>query len=569
MCGRFFVSCSQKQRHRMTLEERIRQLEERNAELEKRLADKDSRIADLDSIIASKDSRIADLDRTVTSKDNRIADLDRKIVSKDNRIAYLEQQLYGSRSEKRLPINPDALQLSLFSAEIDAQEQQRLDAAIAKDEERREKLLKVDGYERKVRKPIDTSKLEVREEHIYPDGINPDEYNEVEPLVTESLVLVHQRMYIRRIVRHKYVLKTSLQQTYPERQVFEVAALPPAPIHKCMASESVLADILVQKFVYHLPFYRVIQKYREMGVTVSDSTLGGWYAAVCEKMKVLYDKLKSDILSCPYIQVDESTIPVIDNEKSKTRKGYMWCVRDASGSGVFFHYDMGSRGTQVAMSLLKDYQGAIQSDGYDVYNKFTGMEGKTMLGCWAHARRKFVEAMKENERLASEALVYIGDLYHVETLAAGLDDEEHMQMRREKSYPQIRKFEEWMQAKYFDPSMGPLMRTAIEYTFKRLPKLSMYVNDGRWHIDNNGVENAIRPLAIGRKNYLFCGSDASAVRASMIYSFIATCKANDVEPREWFEDVIRRIPEYENGRSDVTHLLPKNWKRNSNDCNQR
>ena len=549
--------------HRMTLEERIKQLEERNAELEKRLADKDSRIADLDRAIASKDSRIADLDRTVTSRDNRIADLDRKIVSKDNRIAYLEQQLYGSRSEKRLPINPDALQLSLFATEIDPQEQQRLDASIAKDEEKREKLLKVDGYERKVRKPIDTSRLEVREEHIYPEGINLEEYNEMEPLVTESLVLVPQKMYIRRIVRHKYALKASLQQSEPERRIFEVADLPAAPLHKCMASESVLADILVQKFVYHLPFYRVIQKYREMGVSVSDSTLGGWYAAVCEKLKPIYDRLKVDILSAPYIQVDESTVPVIDNEKSKTRKGYMWCVRDASGSGVFFHYDMGSRGTQVAMSLLKDYQGAIQSDGYDVYSKFTGMEGKTMLGCWAHARRKFVDAMKENEKLASEALVYIGDLYHIETLTAEMTNEERMKKRREMAYPQIIKFEEWMQAKYFDPSMGPLMRTAIEYTFKRLPKLSMYVNDGSWHIDNNGVENAIRPLAIGRKNYLFCGSDASAVRASMIYSFIATCKAAGIEPREWFEDVISRIPEYENGKADVTHLLPKNWKASS------
>lgn len=547
----------------MTLEERIKQLEERNAELEKRLADKDSRIADLDRAIASKDSRIADLDRTVTSRDNRIADLDRKIVSKDNRIAYLEQQLYGSRSEKRLPINPDALQLSLFATEIDPQEQQRLDASIAKDEEKREKLLKVDGYERKVRKPIDTSRLEVREEHIYPEGINLEEYNEMEPLVTESLVLVPQKMYIRRIVRHKYVLKASLQQPESERRIFEVADLPAAPLHKCMASESVLADILVQKFVYHLPFYRVIQKYREMGVSVSDSTLGGWYAAVCEKLKPIYDRLKVDILSAPYIQVDESTVPVIDNEKSKTRKGYMWCVRDASGSGVLFHYDMGSRGTQVAMSLLKDYQGAIQSDGYDVYSKFTGMEGKTMLGCWAHARRKFVDAMKENERLASEALVYIGDLYHIETLTAEMTNEERKKKRREMAYPQIIKFEEWMQMKYFDPSMGPLMRTAIEYTFKRLPKLSMYVNDGSWHIDNNGVENAIRPLAVGRKSYLFCGSDASAVRASMIYSFIATCKAAGIEPREWFEDVIRRIPEYENGKADVTHLLPKNWKASS------
>ena len=109
-----------------------------------------------------------------------------------------------------------------------------------------------------------------------------------------------------------------------------------------------------------------------------------------------------------------------------------------------------------------------------------------------------MDAMKENERLASEALVYIGDLYHIETLTAEMTNEERKKKRREMAYPQIIKFEEWMQMKYFDPSMGPLMRTAIEYTFKRLPKLSMYVNDGSWHIDNNGVENAIRPLAVGR-----------------------------------------------------------------------
>lgn len=116
---------------------------------------------------------------------------------------------------------------------------------------------------------------------------------------------------------------------------------------------------------------------------------------------------------------------------------------------------------------------------------------------------------------------------------------------------------------------GSFTSEHLEYTFKRLPKLSMYVTNGSWKIDNNGVENAIRPLAIGRKNYLFCGNDASAVRASMIYSFIATCKACGIEPREWLEDVIRRIPEYENGRSDVSHLLPGNWKPHSNDSNQR
>ena len=203
-----------------------------------------------------------------------------------------------------------------------------------------------------------------------------------------------------------------------------------------------------------------------------------------------------------------------------------------------------------------------QTDGYEVYESFENMPGKRMIGCWAHARRKFVEAMGENEKLASEALVYIGDFYHVETLAkeAEMSPDERMALRKEKAYPQIRKFEEWIEAKYPDTTEGSLIRSAMEYAYVRLPKLSMYVNNGDWLIDNNLVENAIRPLALGRKNYLFCGNDASAIRASMMYSFIATCKANDVDPRSWFEDVIRRIPEYERGQMDVTPLLPQHWK---------
>ena len=268
--------------------------------------------------------------------------------------------------------------------------------------------------------------------------------------------------------------------------------------------------------------------------------------------------------------MDESTIPVIDNEKRKTRKGYMWCVRDVLGGSVFFHYDLGSRSSRTAMTLLKDFRGAIQSDGYEVYEKFDGLEDKTMLGCWAHARRKFVEAMGENGTLASEALVYIGDLYHVETLAkeAGMSPEGRMTLRKEKAYPQIRKFEEWIEAKYPYTTDGSLLRKAMEYTYKRLPKLAMYVNDGNWLIDNNLVENAIRPLALGRKNYLFCGNDASAVRASMMYSFIATCMANDIDPRSWFEDVIRRIPEYEYGEMDVSTLLPQHWSPTSTTPNK-
>ena len=174
-----------------------------------------------------------------------------------------------------------------------------------------------------------------------------------------------------------------------------------------MASSSLLADIIIEKFHYHLPFYRVIQKYKELGVTISSSTIGDWYAAVCEKLKILYDRLKEDVLNSDYIQVDESTLPVIDNEKHRAVKGYMWVVRDCNTSNVIFHYDMGSRSTSTALKLLKDYKGAIQTDGYQAYERFEGMRDKKMLCCWAHTRRKFYDALQENKKMATEGIEYI------------------------------------------------------------------------------------------------------------------------------------------------------------------
>ena len=191
-----------------------------------------------------------------------------------------------------------------------------------------------------------------------------------------------------------------------------------------MASESLLADILIDKYVYHLPFYRVIQKYKELGVLLSDSTIGDWFNAVCSKLRPLYDKLRERIMSSDYIQVDESTLPVIDNEKHRAVKGYIWAVRDAVCGDVYFHYDMGSRGGDTARKLIGGYHGTIQTDGYEVYEAYEGAPGKRMIGCWAHARRKFVEALDEDKKHASEALVYIGKLYGIEKemQEAGLDN---------------------------------------------------------------------------------------------------------------------------------------------------
>ena len=495
------------------------------------------------------------------------SELQDKLLDAQKTLAKYAQMLFGQKTERtRLPEKPEELTGNLFEQELDPEEQARLDTEAAKALSEEEKSIHVAAHDRKVRKPIDTSKLEVREEHIRPELVNEDDYIEMEPEVTDSLVLVPKKMYIHRIIRHKYVLKSKLQVENPDRQTFLIAPLPPAALHKCMADASLLADIIISKYLYHLPFYRVIETYKELGVTISSSTINDWFKAVVGKVKPLYDLLRAHVLACDYVQVDESTLPVIDNEKHRAVKGYVWSVVDVMTGDRFFFYEHGSRSTRVAMGLLKDFKGAIQSDGYVVYEHFEGMKGKLMLGCWAHARRKFFEARKENEKLANEALFYIGKLYEVEREADALDEkdgkpdyERRKALRQEKAYPEIKKFETWMEVNLFKSGPKTMMEEAITYTYNIIKKLALYTTDGRYKIDDNMVENSIRPLAIGRKNYLFCGDDDAAQRAAIVYSLLASCKAHNVDERAWLEDVLRRMPEYELGKKDFADLLPGNW----------
>ena len=173
--------------------------------------------------------------------------------------------------------------------------------------------------------------------------------------------------------------------------------------------------------------------------------------------------------------------------------------------------------------------------------------------------RKFVDALNENNRLATEALCFIRKIYKVESDAdkAGLNADERKEQRLKISYPTIRLFETWIKETYLKVLSNSKMGDAIEYTYSLLPRFSRYVNDGRINIDNNLIENAIRPLALGRRNYLFCGNDASVYRAAIVYSLISTCKAADVDPRTWMDDVLRKIPYYQR---DLAELLPFNWR---------
>ena len=515
--------------------------------------------------VVGKDAEISHKDALLSLKDAEISQKNAEIKKLGDTLLWLRRKVFGKMSEKNLPLDPD--QLLLFEQEhLTDEERARLDKEVEAAEQQMTKTITVKV--KPSRRDLDTTGLPTEVIDIYPDGTTDengklkDEYVEIGTDESSRLEHIAAKTYIKKTVIHKVMLKSDSNNKTPEDRRIICARLPLAPVNRCMAGASVLTDIIIGKFMYHLPFYRQIQQYKESGITISDSTMGGWYEAAVEKLKLLYDILRQHILQSEYIQIDESVLPVIDSEKHKARKGYEWCVRDAIRGAVMFYYDRGSRGGKVAREILGAYKGAVQCDGYDAYDQFEKNDNITVYGCWAHARRKFVDALNENNRLATEALCFIRKIYKVESDAnkAGLNADERKEQRLKISYPTIRLFETWMKETYLKVLPNSKMGDAIEYTYSLLPRLSRYVNDGRINIDNNLIENAIRPLALGRKNYLFCGNDASAYRAAIVYSLISTCKAADVDPRTWMEDVLRKIPYYQRDQRDLAELLPFNWK---------
>lgn len=545
----------------MTAEEQLKSALAEVERLRKAVASKDAEIS-------QKAAKIQQMNAEISEKTAEIIQKDAEIKKLSDTLLWLRRKVFGKMSEKNLPLDPN--QLLLFEQEhLTDEERVQLNKEAEAAQQQITKTITVKA--KPSRRDLDTTGLPTEVIDIYPEGTTDengklkDEYIEIGTDESSRLEHIAAKTYIEKTVIHKVMLKSDRAKAPEDRKILG-ERLPLTPVNRCMAGASVLTDIILGKFMYHLPFYRQIQQYRETGITISDSTMGGWYEAAVEKLKLLYDILRQHILQSEYVQIDESVIPVIDNEKHKARKGYEWCVRDAIRGAVMFYYDCGSRGGKVAREILGTYKGSIQCDGYDAYDQFEKNDDITVYGCWAHARRKFVDALKENEALATEAICFIRKLYKVESDAdeAGLSADKRMEQRLKISYPTIRIFETWMKETYVKVLPNSKMGDAIEYTFSLLPRLSRYVNDGRINIDNNLIENAIRPLALGRKNYLFCGNDASAYRAAIVYSLIATCKAAGVDPRTWMEDVLRKIPYYQRDERDMAELMPYNWK-NSNE----
>jgi transposase len=485
---------------------------------------------------------------------------DETIRRLQQQIEMLQRKIWGKSSERYVPEDPQQRRLDFEGLDLLPEEEELATSAKQEIEQYKTISVPVKVKTHPVRKPLPEG-LPREECHIYPNQPDLNEkWTELEPEITELLECDPARWYVRRIIRHKYALKDKSLDV--EKQII-TAAMPVLPIAKSYAGATLLADISIYKYVYHLPFYRLIQMFQQQGITISPATINGWFQDVADLMRPIYYRLMEMVLSSDYIQSDETTIPIINNEKHKAVKGYLWMVRSVMRDLVFFYYDHGSRAQKVALHLFKDYQGVIQTDAYAVYDMYENKNGVLPIGCWAHCRRRFEEALKEDKARASYALQQIGLLYDVERRAdqENLSFEERSDLRSRLSYPIMVAFEKWLYNEH--PKVLPKGRIgqAINYTYRIYHKLTRYHLDGRLKMDNNLAENAIRPIALGRKNWLFCGNHESAENAAIMYSMLGCCKASGVNFRDWLVFFLNNIHQYDNDYSkDLAELLPHNFK---------
>lgn len=366
--------------------------------------------------------------------------------------------------------------------------------------------------------------------------------------ITEVLERIPGKLFVRQYVRPKYAR--------PNGEGIVIADLPTRPIDKCMAGPGLLAQVVVDKYTDHLPIYRQIQRFEREGIKLSSSTLTDWISGTCNLLEPLYEALRRQVFSQDYLQADETPIKVLDKtKKGKTHRGYHWVYHAPVERLVLFDYREG-RGREGPGECLKDFKGFLQTDGYAVYEDYQNKAGITLIHCMAHARRKFDEALDNDKARAEYALTEFQKLYAIERQARDneLSDKQRLQLRQEQSITILDELKAWMLENYKAVLPKSAIGQALHYSLERWDKLMIYTTDGKLEIDNNLVENAIRPVAIGRKNYLFAGSHNGARRAAMLYSFLGTCKINEVNPFEWLRDILEKIPTHPINR--IQDLLP-------------
>lgn len=465
-----------------------------------------------------------------------------KVVELTDRLSQLERLVFGSRHERFVPSTAQeqlALGLADTPPPLSSPAVQRIEYTRSQQKNASEKV-----HTGRMKLPADLP----REQVIIEPQEDITGLKRIGEEITEELERIPGKLFVRQYIRPKYAR--------PDSQGVVIGDLPSRPIDKGIPGPGLLAQIVIDKYTDHLPVHRQIQRFEREGIKLSSSTLTGWIGSTCDLLDPLYDELKRQVLSADYLQADETPIKVLDKDKKgTTHRGYHWVYHAPIQRLVLFDYREG-RGREGPHECLANFKGHLQTDGYAVYEDFDKNPGITLLHCMAHARRKFDEAKDNDLARASHALIEIQQLYALERQAKlqELSAEQCQLLREEQAVPILINLKAWMLENYRSVLPKSTIGEALHYSLQRWDKLMLYTTDGKLEIDNNLVENAIRPVAIGRKNYLFAGSHNGARRAAMLYSFLGTCKINKINPFEWLRDVLDKIPDYQVNK--IHELLP-------------
>jgi len=370
--------------------------------------------------------------------------------------------------------------------------------------------------------------------------------------VTEELEYKPGKLFVNRYVRPKYV--------NADNTGILIACMVDRPLPKAIAGAGLLTQIVIDKYVDHLPLHRQQERFKREGVNIAYSTITDWLSNTCKLIEPLYDSLKKQVLASDYLHADETPIKVLDKDKKgETHRGYYWVYHNSLSDLVLFDYQPG-RGRDGPQTILKDFKGHLQTDGYAVYGIFEERKDITLLHCMAHARRKFYEAQDNDALRARHVLEQMQLLYEIERKAKekNLTQPQTAELRQEEALPILKSLGNWMKQAYTEVLPKSVIGKALGYSIDRWDALCLYTTDGKLNIDNNPVENAIRPVAIGRKNYLFAGSHEAAQRSAMLYSLLGSCKLHNVNPFNWLKTVLSNIATHPINR--VHELLPHNWQ---------
>jgi len=463
-------------------------------------------------------------------------------------VKQLQRAQFGRRSER---LDPDQLALALEDVEAD----------LAGAEARRPAILQAPEKAQPKRKPLpdhlprEDLRLDIDSEVCACGGV----LHGIGESVSEMLDWVPAQLRVIRIVRPKYACRaceTVVQAPAPER-----------PIAGGLATPGLLAQVLVSKYCDHTPLYRQSKIFARHGIDLDRSTLAGWVGGACWWLEALHERLSANLFASPHLFADDTPIPVLDPGRGRTKTGRLWVYarddRPWSGPdppGAVYIYAPDRRGERPAAHLAR-FKGVLQVDGYAGFEALTASGDVKLAACWAHARRKFYEiAEATGAPVAVEALRRIGELYAIEAQVRGQSAALRKAARLESSRPLVDALHTWLERQLARVPPRGALADAIRYALGRWEALCLFLHDGRIDLDNNPVERAIRPVALGRKNHLFAGSDGGGARWAVVCSLIETAKMNGVEPYAYLRDVLERMVDgHPINRLD--QLLPWAWKR--------